>query len=186
MIDISVITPTTNPANLARFLQQLHEQSHEGISYEIILIYESDDFSKFRNINNPLLQKAKIFNSKRHYDGGAIARDLGLLNAIGEYVLFWDDDNIYFKHALISQYINANGYDIGISRAYHLNYTIPCSNAVTAGDIDTINICVKKELAKKERWSNQGTKYSDFIYITKLLSHEPTVRYSSAIIGHHL
>lgn len=185
-IDLSIITPTSNPANLARYLQQLSDQSCEGINYELILIYESEDHRLFDNVSSPLLHRAKIFKTKRNYDYGASAKDLGLLHALGNYVVFWDDDNIYFKHALASQYANAHGYDIGVSSAYHLNYIIPHTNNIQAGDIDTINICVKKDLAKKALWSNNGTKYSDYIYISRLLENKPSIRYSPIIVGHHL
>jgi hypothetical protein len=186
MIDISIITPCMSHLNLAKFLQQLSEQSNDGITYELILILEAQDHSKFTNIHNPLLNQAKIFKTKPHYDYGATARDLGLLHALGEYVLFWDDDNIYYKHALAAQYANIVGYDLGISKAYHLNYIIPNSKDISPGDIDTINICVSKQLAKKCKWSHNGTKYSDYIYIIKLLEHNPVIRYSDIIIGHHL
>lgn len=185
-IDISIITPTTNPASLARYLQQLSAQSMAGIEYELILIYESSDHKIFDNICSPLLQRAKIFKTKRNYDYGAAAKDLGLLHANGDYILFWDDDNIYFEHALSSQYSNAHGYDIGISKVKHLNYTIPYANHILAGDIDTMNVCIRKDLAKKAQWSNNGTKYSDYIYLSKLLEFNPTIRYNNIIIGNHL
>lgn len=185
MTDISIISPSCRPANLARLLDQISCQSHEGINFELILILESNGLD-FSQIHNPLLNRAKILKSKINHDYGASSKDLGLLHASGEYVLFWDDDNIYYKHALISQYANASGYDLGISRAYHLHYTIPQANNIQAGDIDTMNICIRKELARKCSWQSMGTKYSDYIYISKLLEHNPTIRYGRAIIGHHL
>ena len=185
MTDISIISPCCKPDNLARLLEQISNQSCDGIEYELVIILESNGL-EFSHIHNPLLQRAKILRSKINYDYGASSKDLGLLHATGEYVVFWDDDNIYYRHAIASQYANAKGFDIGICRAYHLNYTIPQSNNVQAGDIDTMNFCIKKDLAKKCSWQAMGTKYSDYIYITKLLEFEPTIRYSSIIIGHHL
>lgn len=187
MMDISIITPCCRPLNLIRFMDQLSQQSCEGISYELILILESNHgTSEFTNCNSPLLTKAKILKSKVNDDYGAKAKDLGLLYATGQYVLFWDDDNIYFKHAIASQYANAQGVDIGISKAYHLNYTIPYQDKIEAGDIDTINICLRRDLARKASWSHNGTKYSDYFYISELLKHDPSIRRSNIIIGHHL
>lgn len=185
MTDISIISPCCKPANLARLLDSISNQSCDGINFELILIIESNGLD-FSHIHDPLLNRAKIFRTKINYDYGASSKDLGLLHATGEYILFWDDDNIYYKHAIVSQYVNASGFDIGISRAYHLHYTIPQADDIRAGDIDTMNVCIRKDLAKKCSWQSMGTKYSDYIYISKLLEHKPTIRYSNAIIGHHL
>jgi glycosyltransferase involved in cell wall biosynthesis len=186
-MEVTIITPTNNPENLSRFLYSLSAQSYDGFYYQLIIVQESNDgFTKFNIVNSELLSKALVIKTKINHDYGAAGRDIAITYAQGEYILFWDDDNIYYPHALVSQYINAVGADIGISKVHHLNYVIPCHEDIQPGDIDTMNICVKRSLAMKVKWSNNGTKYSDYIYMYKLMGHNPIIHRSNVIIGRHL
>lgn len=186
--DLSVIIATANATNLNRVLHYLEQQSIDGILFEIIIIQEAikGKHSKF-DINTKLpVNDIIVKRQSLHNDWGAAARDVGILEANGDYVVFWDDDNIYYSHALVSQYITANGFDIGIVRTKHQNLIIPTANVVEAGDIDTMCICVRKEMAVREKWATGGGRYSDYRWISKLLNHKPTINYSKIVIGQHL
>lgn len=184
--DISIIIATARPTGMTRVLQYIEQQSIDGLNFEVIIVQESDNHNKF-NLNTKLpINNIVIHKQKIHNDYGASARDLGILEANGEYLVFWDDDNIYYPHALVSQYITANGFDIGIVRTNHQNIIIPTKNHIKAGDIDTMCLCVKKELSVREKWSNSGGRYSDYRWLSKLLKYDPKVNYSKIIIGHHL
>jgi glycosyltransferase involved in cell wall biosynthesis len=186
MIDISIISPTNSPKKLAQLLNQIQSQSHNGLAIELIIIQESYNQVPFRMVQSPILANATIIRSKPHYDYGCVARNLGLKSATGQYVVFWDDDNIYYNHAIAALYTTALDNDIGICRTYHLDMVIPIYDEPTMGDIDTMCICVKRDLALKEAWPTNKTKYSDFIYINNLMKHRPTIRHNKMIIGQHL
>lgn len=185
--DISIIVATARPSNLTRVIEYIERQSVSGISFEVVIVQESTGNHREFNINtklpiNSIIVEQQCFNN----DYGATAHDTGIVNSRGNYVVFWDDDNIYYPHALIAQYSTANGFDIGVVRTIHQGLAIPSNNHIIAGDIDTMCICVKKELAIKERWASGGGRYSDYRWVSRLLKHDPTVNYSKVIIGHHL
>lgn len=184
--DISIIVATANPSNMLRLLNYIKNQSVDGLVYEVIIIQESHDGNMFNietalPINNIIVEAQKI-----HNDYGANARDVGISVANGEYLVFWDDDNIYYNHALVSQYCTASGFDIGIVRTNHQNLIIPIGNIVKAGYIDTMCICIRRDMAINEKWTNNGGRYCDYRWISKILEHNPSINYSKVIIGHHL
>ena len=185
--DISVIIATIRPTGMNRVLHYIEQQSINGLTFEVVIIQESDSKHDKFNVDTKLpINNIVIKRQNVHNDYGAAARDVGILEASGEYLVFWDDDNIYYQHALASQYCTAYGFDIGIVRTKHQNIIIPSSNKITAGDIDTMCICVKKEMAVREKWSNSCGRYSDYRWLSKLLNHKPTINYSKIVIGHHL
>lgn len=186
---IAIITATNNHKNLKRFLYNIGNQSFNGLNAEIIVIQEHDEASQqsfdIGNLTFPI-KNLKIANQPIHNDYGATAKDRGIALASAQYLVFWDDDNIYYPHALVSQYLNATGFDIGISKVVHQNLTIPINRSIDAGYIDTMCLCVKRTLAQKERWSSVDGRYTDFRWVDKLSKHHPMINYSEVIIGQHL
>jgi glycosyltransferase involved in cell wall biosynthesis len=183
--DISVIVATARPLNLIRTIEYIERQSISGLSFEVIIIYEGIGNIPYIDtmlpVNNIIIEKRDL-----HNDYGAAARDLGILKSSGDYVVFWDDDNIYYPHALVSQYSSANNFDIGVVRTKHNDMIIPVVNDIIAGEIDTMCLCVKRELAIKENWATNGGRYSDYRWVSKLLKHKPSINYSKVVIGYHL
>ncbi len=126
---------------------------------------------------------------------GAYAKDLGIRAANGDYVCFWDDDNLYEPHALATLYTVAHEADIGIVRVQHRLRTRPDLVTVPrrwgghflAGDVDTMCVCVKKTLAIQESWGDgQPPPGTDYRWLQKLEASRPTIRYVPTIIGYHL
>jgi glycosyltransferase involved in cell wall biosynthesis len=188
MYDISIIIPTISPRNLTRIIANVRQQSANGIKFELIIIQESNKQEEFHKVDfGGLLCISKIIRQTPNQDYGAKAKDEGLKHVDGEYCLFWDDDNIYYPHAIAAQYSNACGFDIGVCRTYHECGIVPDDFKIAPGNIDTMCMCVNSNLAVKGEWSN-GSKmrYSDYRYLSSLLKEEPTIRFSKTIIGHHL
>lgn len=186
MTNISIISPTIDPKNQQRLLQYVSKQHHDGILFEIILIQESDKPLPF-NISN-FSCPTQVFQQPLHHDWGANAKDVGIANARGEYIVFWDDDNIYYQHALLSSLATALNHDMGIVRIKHFDCAriIPTGNNIVAGDIDTMCVCVRREIASTEKWADGGGKYSDYRWISKISQRCNSIRYSPIIIGEHL
>lgn len=184
--DISIIIATCRPKSLYQVLSQVRRQSINGVNYQLVIVQESDTgFAEFDIGFDILARDTVVLRSSRSNDFGATAKDLGLRAATGEYCVFWDDDNIYFDHALSSQFSLTSGVDLGISRVLHGSNIIPVNSDITPGDIDTMCICLRTDLAKLESWKCGG-RLSDYRYIKKILKHDPVTRRSSIIIGRHI
>lgn len=184
MKDLSIIVASSRPQTLAHVLGYIHRQEMEGIDYEVLVIQEADDFVPFQNYRYG--PKFTILRQRYHNDFGAAAHDRGLLESKGQYVVFWDDDNIYYPHAATSLFCTATGHDIGIVRVRHQGLVIPSGPHVRAGDIDTMCFCVRREFAIRVKWADAGGRYSDFRWITRLLGLTERVNRSPVIVGEHL
>jgi glycosyltransferase involved in cell wall biosynthesis len=184
MKDLSIIVPTSRPNTLAHVLGYINNQSIDGIEYEVIVVQEADDFEQFKLLRYG--PRFSIFRQKPHADCGAAAKDRGILESSGQYVIFWDDDNIYYPHAAASLFSAALGHDIGIVRTRHQGMIIPSGPLLQAGDIDSMCFCVKKELAAKIQWADRGGRYSDYRWISRIMALTDKVNRSPIIIGEHL
>lgn len=185
MIDISVVIPSSRPKSLAHVITYINEQETTGLNYELIIIQESNtNFDKFNCISYPI--QTKIIRKKLGYDCGANARDIGAEATCGDYVLFWDDDNIYYRHAIVSSYLTALNNDIGITRVKHNDIIIPIEDNIIAGEIDSMCICTKSIFAKTTKWADGGGRYNDYRWISSLIKKTKSINYSKVIIGEHL
>lgn len=193
-IDLSVITATCQrPAFLAHCLRQFQAQCTGGLICEQIVVSDGPD---------PQAEFLSRQFGVRYYQldvpqghAGAFAKDRGIAAARGVYVCCWDDDNLYEPHALAVLFSSAAGADIGVVRTRHRlrkrpgMVTIPrhWTGSFRFGDIDTMCLCVRRELAIQERWgddcSDPGT---DYRWLRKLEAHRPVIRYVPTVIGMHL
>ncbi len=184
MVDLSIIIPTSRPNTLAHVLAAIRNQSADGINFEVILIQEAHNFGQFATLRYE--PNFRIHRQQPHADNGATARDTGVIAAKGKYLAFWDDDNLYYPHAVASLISTASGHDIGIVRARHQGLIIPSGPQIKPGDIDSMCFCVKKDLAVLIKWADGQGRYNDFRWITRLMSISERVNRSPVIIGEHL
>lgn len=182
-MDLSVIIPSVRPTTLAHVVQYLHNQSYSGLQVEFIIIQESDPIL-YNTIRYPI--NSTIIRQPPHHDCGANARDLGITQSTGKYLIFWDDDNIYYPHALATVFSVANGFDIGVVKIRHRGIVIPINKSFKAGDIDSMCFCVARHIATKVKWTDEGGRFNDFRYITKTAGLATTINHSPIIIGEHL
>jgi glycosyltransferase involved in cell wall biosynthesis len=120
---------------------------------------------------------------------GAYAKDVGLSEVRGDYVCFWDDDNVYYPHALATLYATTSEHDLGIVRCSHMASwfkELPRSRQIEFGNIDTMCFCVRRQLAVQAKWADHADKGTDFAYIKKLLDLKPTIRWVDIGIGEKL
>lgn len=184
MRDLSIIVTTTDNKNLHRVLNYIEKQSVLGIDYEVVIVQESDNLL---TIDTKIpVNKMTITRQDKHNDYGATAKDVGISISNGEYVVFWDDDNLYYDHAIVSLYSTAQNFDIGVVKVEHNGAVIPTSKSIAPGLIDTMCVCVKKELAALGRWNDGGGRYSDYRWLIKIANHSKSINYSKVIIGRHL
>jgi glycosyltransferase involved in cell wall biosynthesis len=135
---------------------------------------------------------------------GHLARDTGINLAKGKYVVLWDDDNIYYKDALSYLYETVQEYEIGICNIYFLTknsdpnfpirrakdsneiyWTIPKKwlGFFVYRDIDTMNVIVKKDIAKSVLWTNSKKYEGDFDWLNSIDKLGITKNYSEKYIG---
>lgn len=191
---LSVITPTRGrPQLLAQCLSQYCRQSLGGLRCEHVVVADGPD---------PMARAlAKAFHARylelpEPFGGyGGAARDLALRHSLGEYVCFWDDDNLYEPHALAVAYATTHGHDIGVTRALLIDRDtgrvrfIPghWTGTIESGGIDSMCVCVRRELALSARWADApDPACNDFHYFSTLARFAPRIRYSPIVIGAHV
>ncbi len=125
--------------------------------------------------------------------GGAYCNDAGIKAALGEYVVFWNDDNLYYKHALSSLHAVSRGAYIGLCQVVHWNedrhMILPEAwrGQFKMGEVDTMCICVRRERAQHELWAIEPVPYEvDLGWLTRLQQRGATVNFSPVVIGEHL
>lgn len=182
MIDLSVITSTCRPKDFRRFIAQMKSQSYKGINVEHIIIQESDNHTEFYS---PDLINCIIRRQPISHDYGAAAKDLGLSIARGQYCCFFDDDNIYYSHAIATLFTTVAGHDVGICRTHYKEQVIPIDDAIVANYIDTMCFAVRTDLGRNVAWAGGG-RFSDFRYIDTIKKLTCDVNYNKLIIGEHL
>lgn len=193
-IDLTVITNTwQRPKHLACLLRQLRTQSLGNLRIEHLVVSDGPDVTSAALVE-PTLSR---FLSLPEHRGcfGVAAKDFGIEQAGGEYVCFWDDDNIYEPHALTTAYAAAFGFDIGIVRTEHWSVThrryltLPreWTGQVRPGDIDTMCLCVRTQLARRVPWDREPRKRGmDHRWLSRLMEHQPRVNYVPLVVGRHL
>lgn len=182
--ELSVIIATCRPKWLVNCLHQLENQK-ETPDHEVLIVAEGEGF---RAVERKYPQYRYFFKSVEG-KAGAFAKDYGIMQAVGNYVCFWDDDNLYEADAMKTLYEAAYGVDIGIARARIMGLdwkTIPDDQEIRFANLDTMCLCVKRSLAIKERWSDHEGKGTDYFWVKKLLGHNPEIRFVETVVGDHL
>jgi len=99
MVDVSVVVPTYNYGSyLPRAIDSVLSQ--EGVALEIIVV---DDGSTDNTQEVLASYEGRIRALKQKNQGGPTARNLGLKEAQGEFVLFLDADDCLEQNALLSR-----------------------------------------------------------------------------------
>jgi hypothetical protein len=189
MMDLSVILISNKPKELARAVEYFREQTYRGIAVEFVVVQclDKGNRSGFTQIGYPPLAKIRQIDPphNNYFDNAAAARDFGLKESCGQYVVFWDDDNIYFSHYLATLFTAAYGHDMAVARIHHSEHII--GDQIAPGRIDTMCVCVKRELAEKFQWYDGGGGYNDYRWIRHCSeSSEVDINFVPVIVGKHL
>lgn len=196
MLDITVITPTHNrPAQLALCQSQFRQQSVGSLRCEHLVV--SDGIDPHARHLCERFGARYLERSQPGGQWGSLARDVGIREARGRYLVFWDDDNLYEPHALATLFAAACEADIGVvqtryrcrTRAGEIAIPRQWSGQFVAGDVDTMCVCVRQTLAVQETWEQQPAPQSiatDWDWLSRLMLRQPTVRFVRVAIGWHL
>ena len=157
------------PEALRRCLDSLCEQTKKHFSVVIISDYEKD------LVENLVYEYPDLYFIFMHVDPLGYPGCNLYLNEVknyinSDYVIFIDDDDIvvdstYFE--TIENIINVSPYSVIISKAQFPGRLIPSDNRwglyPQAGNISTLNFCVRTDIYKKCNWS--GDHIGDFHFI---------------------
>jgi len=194
--DLTVITATCRrPVQLASCLAQFQKQSLGELRCEHLIVSDGVD-PEARWLAGEFGARY-VERSEPGGQWGSLARDLGIREARGQYVCFWDDDNLYEPHALATLFTAACGYDIGVVQTRYRcrtrlgQLTIPrrWDGTFRAGDVDTMCICVRRDLAIREVWEQQPPPFrptTDWHWLNRIERFRPQVRFVPMVIGRHL
>lgn len=192
-MDLTVITATRDrPKHLARVIQSVREQRHPLRVEHLVVGDGPNPKSRFlaeqlgvRYIETP--QPMGLW--------GAGCKDAGIAAALGEYVVFWDDDNVYEPWALATMYAIAHGHDIGVAQCEWIGMEKEVVRMVPAswgrrpkrGDVDTMCVCVRRLAAAGAAWHDGSEdRGTDYRWLTRLIRLKATTRFAPIVIGKHL
>ncbi len=189
----SIIIPTYQRTELLyRALQSVKSQDYDN--YEVFVCSdgysEADDYC-VRSFNDSRFKYHHITKTDIAHWGHRQRNEM-IKHCSGDYVLYLDDDN-----DIVSDYLSfANRTlknDVGMMipkvRLRHVgeNVIVPYVNEIKQGFIDTLNLMVKTELAKKYQW--RMLYEADYHFIkdceTHCLQNQIPILYVNKIIGNH-
>jgi len=185
-IDLTIITATwKRPKWLRNCCEQIQRQSIAGLNWEHVIVSDGPDEVAEKIASD---YNARFTALPTHVgDRGASCNNRGLELARGRYVVFFDDDNIYYPHALCALYSSAQEVEIGVCQTRHRDQMIPASHQepLRFGQVDTMCLCVNTEFARKELWPFRGGS-TDWGWLKRLMKHDPRIRIIPIVIGEHL
>ncbi len=146
MIDVTIIVPVYNVESyLERCLDSLVNQTYDKNKYEIYVINDSSK-DKSLEIVKKYMKKYSIIKLKdlKNNKGVSNARNIGIRNARGKYLLFCDSDDYYELNALeiFMNFVKKNKADFVMA-----NYSL--TNGIKKININSTNY-FSKIITKKE------------------------------------
>ncbi|MCG3665685.1 glycosyltransferase [Aliarcobacter butzleri] len=128
-IKFSIIIPTHNSENyIGNCLKSLMLQHSKKYDFEILIIDDCSSDKTIDKINEFKMKLPITMLSTKINSGPGVARNIGLENCRGEWILFLDSDDNLLMNALeiLNEYINSNKeLDIvGFNWKYDVNSTV--------------------------------------------------------------
>lgn len=187
---ISIIVPVYNGEKyLARCLDSLINQTYKMIEILIIDDGSTDSSGKISDHYAETHNNIKVFHTKNN--GVSIARNLGIKEAIGDYITFvdsddWVDNEYYQKMAMHDADIIVSGLQFDLNSKEYIRFTnkIGEYNNITAiemfltGDLDVhvVNKLFKKTIVENVLFEPEIHVSEDRLFLCKTLINASRVR----------
>ncbi len=195
MSTVSIIIPVYNRANIvSRTLKTVLDQTYRPLQVILVDNFSTDDTMVVLNqfkIENNAPDFEVIVTQEKHQTASA-ARNRGMQFATGEYMMFFDSDDIMDRR-LVQKYVSAfqsspRRVDIVIARRNHVNEIgektlMPIfkkdiiANHILHSVLATQAFCARHDFIKKIEWNNSVSHWNDFEYGLRLLLARPIVGY---------
>ena len=115
MKDLSIIIPVYNVENYIRAcLLSVFRQNLEEDSFEVVVVDDGSEDASIERIKDIIDQHSNITVVSQINQGLSAARNTGLKNAIGRYVLFLDSDDLLVDGCLSELLISADNYSVDL------------------------------------------------------------------------
>ena len=142
---VSIIVPVYNKEKyIDECIQSIINQTYKKIEIIIVDDGSTDDSEKI--IKKYINSKSKIEYIKQHHQGGSVARNRGLEVATGDYIMFFDADDVLELDAIESMLEKNDENDIIIGNYHIMNED---NNLIDSKKIIKKNIIDKKNIFKK-------------------------------------
>lgn len=184
---ISVIIPTCNRSNtITRAIDSVLNQNIEDI--EIIVVDDSmseDNTTEILVFQYAESRKLRYFRNKSSHHGPSGARNYGVSQAVGEFITFLDDDDMYMPGRLINQLkVAETGKYIFVSSGRFceiddFNYiervegqlkgVVTLSQVVYGNDIDIGFMIKRDDFIRLGRFDNNLTSLEDWDFVIRML-----------------
>lgn len=185
LFDITVVMTTCDRHELFhKCLQAVDQRFGLSIKTQVIVVDESDE-----KVPNDWLDRVDIVlhrDKRGHW--GSFAKDDGLAIAEGEFVCFWDDDNVYYPNAIETLYTAADRHDVGVVQVKRSNDGVILPE-VWDGEfvnkhVDTMCLCVRTEIAKRYKWADESdARNTDFRWISRVCKDTNDINFLGREIG---
>ncbi len=169
---LSIITPCSRPLNLPTIYWSILNMKTNNVEW--IIIYDSDKIDE-RILMYQEQIPIKLYNNIRKFGDsyGAKLRNIGIENAIGDYLYFLDDDNIIHPklYERICKYKDNDNSKILVFNQFNSKLTRRLNglniNCIQNGMLDTGQFVVPRKY--KTRWSTEQLRYEEIPYFKNLM-----------------
>lgn len=186
----SIITPTfKRPFSLTRCINSVLKQTYEN--YEMLVCSDGHDEITKNIIKEFDDNRIKYLYVDMSNDIGSTPRNYSAGESSGDYIIYLDDDNIIYPNFL--EILSKNITDktgMVIHKTYNclVNGIIPKERKISHGDIDSLSVCVKNDIAKSIKW--EKIYEHDYIFIKgceSIINYIGLeIKYIDDLIGEHL
>lgn len=203
MIKLSVIIPVYNVEfYIKTCLSSLYEQALLDTEFEIILINDGSTDQSIPTIMPFLTQHSNLKIIEQSNQGVSIARNKGIQEASGEYILFMDADDVLSPNSLAQLLSEATKFGLDILRGdyqyidekgviknkkQHINVSL--ANKILDSTTFYCQICnheffswlllIKRKFLEKTKvkFNSKMNFLEDVLFTTELMLHHPQTMY---------
>jgi len=168
-IKVSVIVPVYNTGRFIEdCIKSIQKQSLQEI--EIIFVDDGSVDNSCEIIEGYAEKDYRITLLRQNHQGAGAARNLGLENAVGEYISFLDSDDFWYDtNALEYMYTNGKKENAAICASYRMNFT--------ADGYKEINYLNLKDHPSEPRWVDFVEVQNDWFFQSYIYLRSALVRY---------
>ena len=184
--DLTVVMTTCDRPELFKQCLDIVNGRHKlPIRVQAIVVDESDEKIPMDWLKSIDL----VIRKDKQGMWGSYAKDAGLKQASGEFVCFWDDDNIYYPDALLTLFRAADNHDIGVVQAilnaeHHGLMPPQWTGAFIDKQIDTMCLCVRTSIARNHLWVDDcDARNTEFRWISRVSGDTDDFHFVAKKIG---